>query len=243
MHHAFKIFDESLFKVSKKINPLSRISSFISLEKCRTLMKAFIESQFNYCPLIWMLHSRALNNKINRIHERALRTVYSDYNSSFNELLDKDGSFTIHQRNVQSLAIEIYKYLHGLSPAILNEVFKVNETIPYDLRMRNELYARNPKTVRYGTETISFLSPKIWSLIPQNIKDSGCLPCFKKKRSKMETQLPMSFMQNIFATCWFYIAQQQLSLLSFLFFLFSLFDVDVTCSFSYYILSVRTIVT
>ena len=74
MHHAFKIFDESLFKVSKKINPLSRISSFISLEKCRTLMKAFIESQFNYCPLIWMLHSRALNNKINRIHERALRT-------------------------------------------------------------------------------------------------------------------------------------------------------------------------
>ena len=144
----------------------------MSLEKRRTLMKAFIESQFNYCPLIWMLHSRTLNNKINRIHERALRTVYSDYNSSFNELLDKDGSFTIHQRNVQSLAIEIYKYLLGLSPAILNEVFKNNETIPYDLRLRNEL--------RYGAETISFLSPKIWSLIPQNIKDSGSLPCFKK---------------------------------------------------------------
>ena len=47
--------------------------------------------------------------------------------------------------------------------------------------MCNELYARNPKTVRYGTETISFLSPKIWSLIPENIKDSGFLPCFKKK--------------------------------------------------------------
>ena len=47
--------------------------------------------------------------------------------------------------------------------------------------MRNELYARNPKTVRYGTETTSFLSAKIWSLIPQNIKDSGSLPCFKKK--------------------------------------------------------------
>ena len=47
--------------------------------------------------------------------------------------------------------------------------------------MRNELYARNPKTVRYGTETISFLSPKIWSLVPQNIKDSGSLSCLKKK--------------------------------------------------------------
>ena len=86
----------------------------MSLEKRRKLMKAFIESQFN-CLMTWMLHSWTLNYKINRIHERALRTVYSDYKSSFNELLDKDGSFTIHQKK---------------SPTILVEVFKVNETIP-----------------------------------------------------------------------------------------------------------------
>ena len=72
----------------------------MSLEKRRTLMKAFIETQFNYCILIWMLHSRTLNNKINHIHERELRTVYSDYNSSFYELLDKHDTFTIHQKNV-----------------------------------------------------------------------------------------------------------------------------------------------
>ena len=72
-------------------------------------MKAFIESQFNYCPLIWMLHSRALNNKINHIREKALRIVYSAYNSSFFELLDKHDIFKIHQKNVQKLAIEIYK--------------------------------------------------------------------------------------------------------------------------------------
>ena len=87
---------------------------------------------------------------------------------------------------------KIYKYLHSLSPAILSEVFKVTETIPYNSRMRNELYARNPKTVRYGTETISFLSPKFWSLVPQNIKDSGSLPCFKKKKNirKWKTNCP-----------------------------------------------------
>ena len=160
-----------------------------------------------------MLHSRKQNNKINRIHERVLSTAYSDYNSSFNQFLDKDGSFTIHQRNVQSLATEIYRYLHGISPAILSEVFKAKETIPYDLRMRNELYARNPKTVRYDTETISFLSPKIWSLIPQYIKDSSSLSCFNKNIRKWKPS--MSFMQNIFAACSFYIAQQQSSLLSF----------------------------
>ena len=89
------------------------MSSSISLEKRRTLMKAFIESQFNCCPLAWILRSRTLKNKINHSHEKALRTVYSDYNPSFYELVDKDDTFTIHQKNVQSLATEIYKYLHG----------------------------------------------------------------------------------------------------------------------------------
>ena len=63
---------------------------------------------------------------------------------------------------------------------MLYEVFKVDGTKPNDLKMLNELYPRNPKTVRYGTETISFLLSKIWALIPQNIKDFSSLPCFKK---------------------------------------------------------------
>ena len=79
----------------------------MSFKKRRTLMKAFIESQFSYCPLIWIFHSKIMNNKINRIHERALRLVYSDHVSSFNELLKKDQSFSIHHRNIQRLAIEL----------------------------------------------------------------------------------------------------------------------------------------
>ena len=74
---------ELCLKVGKKINALCLISSSMSLGKRKTLMKAFIESQFNYCPLMWMLRCRTLNNKINHIHERALRVVHSDYNSSF----------------------------------------------------------------------------------------------------------------------------------------------------------------
>ena len=86
-------------------------------------MKAFVESQFSYCPLIWMLYSRALNSKINCIHERALRITYNDKSSTFQELLDNDNSVLIHHRNIRVLATEIYKVLHRYSPAILNEVF------------------------------------------------------------------------------------------------------------------------
>ena len=64
-------------------------------------MKTFIESQFNYCPLVWMFHNRTINNKINRLHERALRLVYKDEKLSFQELLDKDGAVNIHERNLQ----------------------------------------------------------------------------------------------------------------------------------------------
>ena len=62
-------------KANRKLHALSRISKHMTLNKRRILMKSFITSQFNYCPLIWMLHNRALNNKINHIHERALLTV------------------------------------------------------------------------------------------------------------------------------------------------------------------------
>ena len=183
-------------KASKKLHALGRIATFMSFNKRRTLMKAFIESQFNYCPLIWMFHSRTMNNKINRIHERALRLVYSDHVSSFDELLKKDRSFSIHHRNIQSLAIELYKFFHGLSPSIMKNVFHFNTNIPYNLRSRSELYSRNPKTVKYGTETISYLAPKIWYLLPNAKKSSKSLDVLKSKIRQWEPNCPCRLCKN-----------------------------------------------
>ena len=80
------------------------------IEKQRTIIKSFVTSQFSYCPLIWMFHSRRLNNKINSIHERALRITYQDNTSTFQELLNKDNSVSIHHRNLQVLATEMFKF-------------------------------------------------------------------------------------------------------------------------------------
>ena len=140
-------------------------------------MKTFIESQFNYCPLIWM-YSRTLNNKIHRLHERALSIVYSDYKSSFCELLEKGKSFSIHHKNNRILAIKIYMFLPSLSPCIMNNIFKANQTVPYDPRKRNVLQSKNPSFVRHGTKTISFLAPKIWSLVAETTKNCDSLKSF-----------------------------------------------------------------
>ena len=92
------------------------LCKFMSLNQRKTILGSFILSQFGYCPLVWIFHSRKLNNRINRLHERSLRLVYQDEESSFEELLSKDGSFTVHHRNIQKLCIELYKVAYGISP-------------------------------------------------------------------------------------------------------------------------------
>ena len=90
--------------------------------------------------------------------------VYSDYKSIFQELLNKNASFTVHHRNIQTLTIEIYKHIHGLSPAAMGKVFKIKRTLPHSLRTHNEFSTRVPKIVTYGTEKICFLAPKVCAL-------------------------------------------------------------------------------
>ena len=145
-------------KVSQKLHALSRISYLMTFEQRKKVMNAFILSQFGYCPLVWMFHSRTLNNRINRLHERALRMVYQDSKSSFEELLVKNGSFSIHVRNIQTFAIELYKVWYGLSPKIMNLVFPLNITSRYP--GMNGFKTRNVKKVSQGTETLAHLGPK-----------------------------------------------------------------------------------
>ena len=70
-----------------------------------------------------MFHSRRLHNKINSIHERAVRITYQDHMSTFQEVLNKDNSFSVHHRNLPASATEMSKIHGGLSPDILREIF------------------------------------------------------------------------------------------------------------------------
>ena len=128
-------------------------------------------------PLIWMFHSRRLNNKINSIHERALRITY-DNASTFEELLNKDNSVSIHHRNLRVLATEMFKIHQGLSPEILRETF-VPKTSSYNLRRNHTFKKRKVHSVYHGTESLSFLGPKIWDLVPVELKLSETLFSFK----------------------------------------------------------------
>ena len=71
----------------QKLNALARVAQSMNLAQRSLIMNAFIFSQFRYCRLVWIFHSRKLNNRINNIHERAFRIVYRDYKSTFKQVL------------------------------------------------------------------------------------------------------------------------------------------------------------
>ena len=108
----------------------------------------------------------ALNNKINRLHEHCLRIIYNGKTSTLNELLEKDNSVSIHYRNIQALAIEKYKVANGMSPVILNEIFQIREESHYNLRYTSNFAVPPIHSVYHGSESASYLGPKIWELIP-----------------------------------------------------------------------------
>ena len=155
--------------------------------KRRMLMKAFIISQFSYCPLVWMFHSRNTKNRVNKIHERALRLVYDDSPYlSFDELLIKDKSVSIHQKNLRLLATKIFKVKNRVSTGLTEDIFHfVNK--PYDLRNNLILFRKRTMTVFCSTESLSSLALRILELIPQSFKDETELSQFK---TKIKTWLP-----------------------------------------------------
>ena len=113
----FKEHIESLCKkASQKNNALSRLASSMSFVQIRLIMNSFVICHFSYCPVVWMFHSQKLNARINRLRERSLRVVYRDFDSSFEELLTRDSSTTLHQRILQKLMTEIFKVKTGIAP-------------------------------------------------------------------------------------------------------------------------------
>ena len=162
-----------LKKGNQKLHALMRVSKYMTKDKLKILMNTFIETQFNYCPLVWMFHSREINNKINKLQERALRVVHKDETISYEELLRKNNSYTIHERNLQKLALLMFKVKHKLCPSPVQELFTEN--------IKGNWQLPKIRTVNFGLETLRYRGPLTWDLVPKDLQSITSLETFKKK--------------------------------------------------------------
>ena len=111
-----------------KLHAIRKIRGYLTVEKARILANAFIDSQFNYAPLIWVFAGKMLVNKIFKI-----QVVYNEYNKSCEELLQLNNNVFIYQRHLQYLALEVFKSLMHLNPEFMWYYFNENPISYYPI--------------------------------------------------------------------------------------------------------------
>ena len=127
-----------------------------------------------------MFCSRSLNNLINRIHERALRLIHNDHVSTFQDILEITKEKTIHQNNLECLLKKYTNFWTACHGPIMNGAFMIRNN--YSLRNFQCLYSTIKRTVKYGTETVTYTGPQIWNLVPEKTKNASSFDIFKKEK-------------------------------------------------------------
>ena len=153
-----------------KLNVLQRIRKYLSLERAKLLCKAFINSRFNYAPLVWMFCRKKQNLKIQKIHHKALKVVYNS-NKSYNELLRDNNKVSICQSHLRALICEVFRSLNNLNPEFMWLYF-VFKSITYNIRKGPLLILPAARLTSNGINLVLFRARLLWNSLPQSIKYS-----------------------------------------------------------------------
>ena len=122
--------------------------------------------------------------RTNSIHERYLRLIQQNYVSDFKVLLENANEKLVHQKCIKLLMIEVYKYLNGLSPDIMSDIFKLRENT-YNLRNFHIFESQNLRTKTFALDSIAYRASRLWNIVLEEIRNSTPLPVFKEKIKKV----------------------------------------------------------
>lgn len=162
-----------------QLNALKRLSPYIKQKERTILVKSFVLSNFNYCPLVWHFCSSSDINKIERIQLRSLRFIHNDYSSNYEELLMKAGKCSLYSSRLQLFCTEIYKTINHLNPQYMQELIQKRHH-PYSTRQAEKLFIPRVNQTTYGLHSFRYFAPTLWNSLPDSIKSAEDLHTFKK---------------------------------------------------------------
>ena len=149
-------------KAVRQLNALSRISRYLDTSSCTFLFNSFVKSNFNYCPMVWHFCGKVNNDKIEKIQHRALKVIYTDYVSSYEDLMSKANVPTMLNKRLHGILCEVFKSIKGINSKCLNDLFEVKST---SYSLRNDVRVVQPKrrTTNFCLRTVSYLGAKLWN--------------------------------------------------------------------------------
>ena len=157
-------------KAARQLNALSRISKYLSLNAKKHIFRSFIMSNFTYCSIVWHFCGVKNNSKLEKIQERALKIVYNDRESNYQELIERFGTHTMLQSRLRNILLEVFKSFKKVNPAYIQEMF-IPKDQPYFLRNPHILIQEKTETTNSGLRSFSYLGSKLWNELPACYKD------------------------------------------------------------------------
>ena len=155
-------------KATYKLWALQRIRKFITAMQAKALASSFVNTQFNYCAIVWMFCSRKSKFRLENIHKRVLRVVYNECEKNYKDLLADHDEISIHQKHLQFLGNEVFNSTNKLNLQFMWCFFENHES-PYNLRCVSVIKLPGANTTKYGTNSLNFGCAILWNIIPKNI--------------------------------------------------------------------------
>ena len=166
---------------ARPFNALLTLKHYLTFEARKIMIKSFVCSNFNYCPLVWNFTIAKAINKIESVQKRELRFLFENYESSYDTILMKAQKPTMTVQRLRYLCTEIYKTVNDLNPSYMKNVFKKSDTIrSKQTQHQNNLIVLRPNYYEFGTKCLISLGPKIWDSLPVNITSAEMSEVFKK---------------------------------------------------------------
>ena len=180
--------DDLCQKTSRQLNVLKRLAINLNKNAKMAIFRCFILSHFNYCSVIWNHCDKTSAKKLEKLQERALRCIFTNYNATYDELLKMATIPSLKEGRLKNTAILTFKILNNLTPSYLKTLIQLRHC-KYELRSgHTSLFLPPVKRTNHGLRSFTYTAPRIWNTLPQCLQNSKNLKAFKDGIAKVNLE-------------------------------------------------------